>query len=134
MNLISSYLRHFAKFELMATFRNGLKALEFLKSNTVDVVFLDINMPHLSGLSLSKMLPKETSIVFTTAYSEHAVDSYNVNTVDYLLKPISLERFTKSINKLIALQQLVKTTEIHTVKNNLLIKRRELYELSFYGY
>jgi DNA-binding LytR/AlgR family response regulator len=97
-------------------------------------VFLDINMPHLSGLSLSKMLPKETSIVFTTAYSEHAVDSYNVNTVDYLLKPISLERFTKSINKLIALQQLVKTTEIHTVKNNLLIKRRELYELSFYGY
>ena len=122
IKLIRSYLKHFTKFELIATFRNGLKALEFLNTNTVDVVFLDINMPHLSGLSLSKILPKETAIVFTTAYSEHAVDSYNVNTVDYLLKPISLERFTKSINKLIALQQLEKSKEIITDTNTVFIK------------
>ena len=55
IKLISSYLKHFANFELVATFRNGLKALEFLNTNTVDAVFLDINMPHLSGLSLSKL-------------------------------------------------------------------------------
>lgn len=101
LGLLTSYLKHFSNFELVGTFRNGLKALEFLNTNTVDVVFLDINMPHLSGLSLSKMLPKETAIVFTTAYSEHAVDSYDVHTVDYLLKPISLERFSKSITKLL---------------------------------
>jgi len=110
IELIASYLKHFASFELVATFRNGLKALEFLNTNTVDVVFLDINMPHLSGLSLSKMIDPKTSIVFTTAYSEHALESYDVNTADYLLKPISLERFSKTITKLIDTQEKQNTT------------------------
>lgn len=100
IELIVSYLSHFSKFELVSTFRNGLKALEFLNTNAVDVVFLDINMPHLSGLSLSKMISPNTSIVFTTAYSEHALESYEVNAIDYLLKPISLDRFSKTITKL----------------------------------
>ena len=103
--LIASYLKHFSNFELLGTFRNGLKALKFLNTNSVDVVFLDINMPHLSGLSLSKMIASKTSIVFTTAYSEHALESYDVNTTDYLLKPISLERFSKTITKLIDKQE-----------------------------
>ena len=88
--LLSSYLSHFADFELVATFRNGLKALDFLNTESVDVVFLDINMPHLSGLSLSRMIKPGTAIVFTTAYSEHAVESYDVNALDYLLKPIKI--------------------------------------------
>ena len=100
IDLIASYLEHFSSFELVGTFRNGLKALDFLSVNEVDVVFLDIQMPHLSGLSLSKTLASDTAIVFTTAYSEHALESYEVNAVDYLLKPISLERFTKTISKL----------------------------------
>ena len=100
IELISSYISHFSDFQLVKTFRNGLKALEFINVNKIDIIFLDINMPHLSGLSLSKMIPKETAIVFTTAYSEHAVESYNVNAFDYLLKPISLERFSKTITKL----------------------------------
>jgi len=101
IELISSYLSHFSDFKLIKSFRNGLKALEFINTNPVNVIFLDINMPHLSGLSLSKMIPMETAIVFTTAYSEHAVESYEVNSVDYLLKPISLERFSKTATKLI---------------------------------
>jgi len=101
IELIASYLEHFSSFELVSTFRNGLKALEFLNTNSVDVVFLDINMPHLSGLSLSKMIDSKTDIIFTTAYSEHALESYEVNALDYLLKPISLERFSKTITKLI---------------------------------
>jgi two-component system LytT family response regulator len=101
IELLTSYLNHFSDFEIVGTFRNGLKALEFLNTNTVDVVFLDINMPHLSGLSLSKMIDSNTDIVFTTAYSEHALESYDVNALDYLLKPISLERFSKTITKLI---------------------------------
>tara|TARA_R110000772_G_scaffold236115_1_gene347753 strand:- start:102 stop:785 length:684 start_codon:yes stop_codon:yes gene_type:complete len=101
IELIASYLEHFSSFELVSTFRNGLKALEFLNTNSIDVVFLDINMPHLSGLSLSKMIDSKTDIIFTTAYSEHALESYEVNALDYLLKPISLERFSKTITKLI---------------------------------
>lgn len=99
--LLRSYLSHFSDFEVVATFRNGLKALEFMNTNTVDVAFLDINMPHLSGLSLSKMMNPDIAVVFTTAYSEHAVASYDVNALDYLLKPISLERFSKTISKLL---------------------------------
>lgn len=101
IELIASYLLHFSDFELVKTFRNGIKALEFLNTNTIDVAFLDINMPHLSGLSLSKMITPNTEVVFTTAYSEHAVESYTVEAIDYLLKPITLERFSKTITKLI---------------------------------
>lgn len=101
IELIASYISHFADFKLVKTFRNGLKALEFLNTNEIDIIFLDINMPHLSGLSLSKMISPKTAIVFTTAYSEHAVESYNVNAFDYLLKPISLERFSKTVTKLL---------------------------------
>ncbi|TGV04734.1 LytR/AlgR family response regulator transcription factor [Flavivirga rizhaonensis] len=120
--LLSSYLAHFSNFNLVETFRNGLKALEYLNNNTVDVVFLDINMPHLSGLSLSKMLPKETAIVFTTAYSEHALESYDVHTVDYLLKPISLERFSKSITKLLAHKNIQTPPVIKQSINTIFIK------------
>lgn len=120
--LLSSYLNHFSNFNLVGTFRNGLKALEYLNNNTVDVVFLDINMPHLSGLSLSKMLPKETAIVFTTAYSEHALESYDVHTVDYLLKPISLERFSKSITKLLAQRNTETNSMIKESTNTIFLK------------
>lgn len=111
--LLSSYIAHFSKLEIVATFRNGLKALEFLNSNMVDVVFLDIQMPHLSGLSLSKMVSPNTSIVFTTAYAEHALESYDVNATDYLLKPISLDRFSKGITKLMQHRAQFDATEKH---------------------
>ncbi len=117
IELLTSYLNHFSDFEIVSTFRNGLKALEFLNSNTVDVVFLDINMPHLSGLSLSKMIPSNTDIVFTTAYSEHALESYDVNALDYLLKPISLERFSKTITKLIDKHEKMNTSSAHIEKS-----------------
>ena len=117
IELIRSYLSHFSDFELVSTFRNGLKALAFINSNTVDVIFLDINMPHLNGLSLSKTIPSETAIVFTTAYSEYAVESYTINAIDYLLKPISLERFSKSITKLTS-KFSTDTTLISTNESN----------------
>jgi len=101
IQLLKSYLLHFNTIELVQTFRNGLKAFEYLSTEKVDLVFLDINMPHISGINLSRMLPKTTHIIFTTAYSEYAVESYEVHAVDYLLKPISLERFTQSISKVI---------------------------------
>ena len=104
IELIRTYLAHFKGVEVAGTFRNTLKALEFLNKEKIDLVLLDINMPHLSGLSLSRMINPSTKIIFTTAYSEHAVESYEVSAVDYLLKPISFERFTKAINKVLLMQ------------------------------
>ncbi len=102
ISLLVSYLNHFQTVELVGRFRNGLKAFQFLQENSVDLVFLDINMPHLSGLSLAKMIPKNTQVIFTTAHAEHAVESYELQAADYLLKPISFERFAKAISRLIA--------------------------------
>ena len=116
--LLVGYLKYFKTIEVVATFRNGLKAFEFLNSEPVDLVFLDINMPHLSGVSLSRMIDPETRIIFTTAYSEYAVESYEVEAVDYLLKPISLERFTKAIGKVISSESSNKDD----VSNRILIK------------
>lgn len=101
IELIKNYLTHFKAIDLLKTFRNPLQAFEYLNSNRVDLIFLDINMPHLSGLSLSKMIPPSVKIIFTTAYSEYAVESYEVDAADYLLKPISLERFTRAISKVL---------------------------------
>ena len=77
-----------------------MEALAFLKMNPVDFIFLDINMPKLTGMELATILPPRTKIVFTTAYSEYAVDSYSFQTIDYLLKPITLKRFLASVEKI----------------------------------
>ncbi len=79
---------------------HALEALDFLQKNKVDLIFLDINMPHLSGMQLKMLLPENQKVIFTTAYSEFAVESYERNAFDYLLKPITFERFLKSIIRL----------------------------------
>lgn len=101
IDLLKKYLEHFNRIELMATFRNGLKAYEYISQHRVDIIFLDINMPHISGIALSKILPDNVKVIFTTAYSEFAVESYEIQAIDYLMKPISLERFTKSISRIL---------------------------------
>jgi len=79
---------------------NALEALAFLKVNRVDFIFLDVSMPLLTGMELASLLPAETKIVFTTAHSEHAAESFNYHTIDYLLKPITLKRFLSAVNKI----------------------------------
>jgi two-component system, LytTR family, response regulator len=112
IELIKSYLDHFRGIELEGVFRNGLKAYDFLSKNPqVDLVFLDIDMPHISGISLSKMISRQVKVIFTTAYSEYAVESYEVQAVDYLMKPISLERFTRAMGKVMTPERAVQVTE-----------------------
>ena len=101
IHLLESYLEHFSQIHLVGTFRNGLKAFKQLSQQPVDLVFLDINMPHISGIDLSRLLSPETKVIFTTAYSDYAVESYEVEAVDYLLKPISFERFAKAVSKIL---------------------------------
>ena len=126
IDLLTSYLTHFNSIELVSTFRNGLKAFEYIAKHPVDLIFLDINMPHISGISLSKMLPDHVKVIFTTAYSEYAVESYEIQAVDYLLKPISLERFTKSVSRIISSNE-----SNSSVKTNLILVKSgfETYRL-----
>ncbi|WP_025743298.1 LytR/AlgR family response regulator transcription factor [Aquimarina pacifica] len=118
IELLKSYLNHFDSIELVATFRNGLKAFEFLSQEPIDLILLDINMPHISGISLSKILPDNVKVIFTTAYSEYAVESYEMQAVDYLVKPISIERFTKSISRVLS----SKSTAIDRENQLILVK------------
>jgi len=84
---------------LKETFRDPLDALEYLQRHTIDIIFLDINMPKLSGISFPKFLQNPPLIIFTTAYSEYALESYELKAVDYLLKPIEFNRLLQAVMK-----------------------------------
>lgn len=89
--------------DLAAVFTDAFKALEFLQTEQVDLIFLDIKMPDISGIDFFNSLPRKPLLIFTTAYSEHAVTSFDMDAVDYLLKPFSLSRFMKACNKALEL-------------------------------
>jgi len=100
VNLLEILIQQTTQWQLLAKCYDALEALAILKTQEVDVVFLDINMPHLSGMELAGLLPANTQIVFTTAYSEYAADSYGYPTLDYLMKPITLKRFYAAVQKI----------------------------------
>jgi DNA-binding LytR/AlgR family response regulator len=99
VNLLEVLIGQSTGWQLVAKCYNALEAIAFLKNNTVDLVFLDINMPLLTGMEMAGLLSEETAIVFTTAHFEHAAESYSFNTIDYLLKPITLRRFLAAVKK-----------------------------------
>lgn len=96
---IASYIEKTLFLNLSGQFENGMQAFEYLNENSVDLLFVDIQMPDLNGLELVQSLSHPPAIIFTTAYSEYAVDGFRVNAVDYLLKPISYPQFLKAANK-----------------------------------
>ena len=102
-NVLKSFIDKIDYLEVLQICNNALEALDFLKNNTVDLFFLDINMPHLSGISFYKSLKNPPKVIFTTAYSEYALEGFEVEAIDYLLKPFSFERFVKAVSKVKAL-------------------------------
>jgi DNA-binding LytR/AlgR family response regulator len=94
--------------ELKATFTNAFEAIDFLRKEKIDLIFLDIKMPDISGIDFLKSIPNPPMVIFTTAYSEHAVQSFELDAIDYLLKPFSLSRFLKACNKALEQFQLRK--------------------------
>jgi DNA-binding LytR/AlgR family response regulator len=99
-NIIENYLTNFPDIQLIAKCENALSALAWIKKQKIDLIFLDISMPFISGIDFIKTLQNPPKIILTTAHKEFAVESYELNVLDYLLKPISFERFLKAINKL----------------------------------
>lgn len=101
LELISGYIKKTSFLEFAGGFTNPIKALTFLMNTSVDLIFLDINMPELSGIQLINSLSIVPKVVFITAYSEFGAESYDYDAVDYLLKPVKYERFLKAVNKVI---------------------------------
>ena len=100
--LLQDYVSKIPELQLAGTAQNAFEAFSFCKEHHVDIVLLDIHMPDLNGIELARTLKNVPSIIFTTAYSEYALESYEVSAVDYLLKPIALPRFMQAIEKAIA--------------------------------
>ena len=97
--LLESYARKTPYLELVGTYNSAIMAMKDLRESPVQLLFLDIQMPELSGIEFAKILPKDTRIIFTTAFPQYAIEGYKVNALDYLLKPISYDDFLKSTDK-----------------------------------
>jgi DNA-binding LytR/AlgR family response regulator len=99
--LLEGYISKFPHLELVAQCRNPVEAMDVLQSERIDIMLLDIQMPELTGVEFLKTLKSKPEVIFTTAYSEYAVEGYQLDVSDYLLKPISFERFVQAMNKTI---------------------------------
>ena len=99
--ILSGYIHECVQLELVKICPDALAALDLLREETIDLIFLDINLPRLSGLTFLKTLDRPPMVIFTTAYPEFAVEGFEANAVDYLVKPFSFERFLKAVNKAI---------------------------------
>ena len=106
LTVLESFCKKTDGITLEKTFLKTGEALAFLAGETVDLVFLDINMPALTGTELAKKLPANLPVIFTTAYSEYAVEGFNLNAADYLLKPFTYERFLQAVRKVLLHKQL----------------------------
>lgn len=98
--IIETFIQKTPNLNLAGSFENGLEVIEFAKNQDIDIYFLDINMPDLDGISLAKIIGSTTHVIFTTAYRDYAVEGFNLNVVDYLLKPIAFDRFLQAIQKI----------------------------------
>ena len=112
LEIIKSHASKVPFLELKESFTDAFKALEYLQKNNIDLLFLDIKMPDISGIELLNSLPQKPLVIFTTAYTEHAVASFELDAVDYLLKPFSLSRFIKGCNKAFELYNFRNSAEI----------------------
>lgn len=108
LSLLESYVNKTPFLELRGKYGSAVNALPALTASPVDLLFLDIQMPELNGMELSRILEADTRIIFTTAFSQYALDSYKVNALDYLLKPISYADFLKSANKALRWYELLR--------------------------
>ncbi len=120
---IKNYVQKLSNLQLEKTFDNAIDAIEFLNSNTIDLIFLDIEMDELSGIDLLESITYSGHIIITTAYDIYALKGYELNATDYLLKPYSFERFIKAVDKVLKKKTIPESTSFIFVKTeNRLVK------------
>ena len=120
LNIIRTHAKEISYLDLCKEFTSANEALLYLKDHETDIVFLDINMPDLSGLEMAEMLKGNIKVIFTTAHSEFAVKGFEIDAMDYLLKPISFERFKKACER--AREQLKNNTQFRSIPGTLYLK------------
>lgn len=128
-NLLESYVEKTHFFNLMGTYNSAVTAMRDLRVNPVDILFLDIQMPELSGLELAKILPNQTKVIFTTAFSQYSLEGYEVNAIGYLLKPFSYEQFLKVAHKTMQLLEYDKNSNTSTDTNHRFMYIKSEYKL-----
>ncbi len=126
--IISSFVGKIHNLELVATCKNVSEAFSVLQKESIQLIFLDINMPEISGLSLAKSIQHKSQVIFTTAYREYAVEGFDLQAVDYLLKPISFDRFLKAVQKYFDLhvsKEIIHQEKVSEVKENSIFVRSD---------
>lgn len=134
--IIESFVAKTPNLNLVKSCKNAMEAFEIGNTQKIDLFFLDINMPDVNGLSLAKTINKKSKIIFTTAYREYAIDGFDLQAVDYLLKPIAFDRFLQAINKFFETKSIVNTfvkNENKPLKNDFIFVRsdRKMVKISF---
>jgi DNA-binding LytR/AlgR family response regulator len=122
IDILKDYVGKMPLLQWSGSFRDPLEALSFLKSHHVDLIFLDMNMPGLNGIQFLKSLRKKPLVIFTTAYSQYAVESYEHDAVDYLLKPIEFDRFCRAVAKAQEITELKSKSGEAEAKKTILVK------------
>src|SRR2546423_2963889 len=121
LEMLKGYIQHFPALKLLQTFDDAISATEYLRNNAIDLLFIDINMPDITGIDLVRSLKQKPMLVFTTAHKKFAVEGFDLEALDYLLKPIQLERFAKTVNKAMSYFQNSRTAKTE-VKQNLFVR------------
>jgi DNA-binding LytR/AlgR family response regulator len=133
--LLQEFIEEIDYLELTGQAENPLKAMSLINDNDIDIIFLDINMPKISGIDFLKGLKNTASIIMTTAYAEYAVKAYELDVLDYLVKPIAFDRFLKACNKAKEIRAAKNVTQIHPNKPNdhFFVKCNNQIEKVFYN-
>jgi two-component system LytT family response regulator len=106
IEIIERYILSTPFLKLLQSFRDPMDAINFLYANKVDLIFLDINMPNISGVNIATLFQEKTSVIFTTAYSNYAIEGFELNAIDFLIKPVSFDRFLRAVSKAMELKLL----------------------------
>lgn len=130
--LLESYAKKTPELHLVGVYGSAVEAMKELRNNPVDLLFLDIQMPELSGMEFAGILPKKIKIIFTTAFDRYAIDGYKVNAADYLLKPISYDSFVLSVNRVLERCKVVDRQDVMSADGFVYVKSEyKLVKINF---
>ena len=125
IDILTDYVEKTPNLSLLAAFKNPIDAISLIQTETIDIAFIDVQMPNLTGLQFLKLLDKKTKVVLCTAYSEYAIDGYELNVVDYLLKPISFDRFLRAVKKIEENSQTVIQNNVNKTEDEYIFVKAE---------